>query len=280
MKRGVQFKQQMVGSLDEVAEMTGERGVIVNATGLGMEHCGFWDCILTESRWTGSRFLKGIEDIKVYPIRGQTVLVRTSSATIIEDIDYIPRKLRMHFLLDHCIDSFRNLSVGARFNPEATYVIPRPSPSGLDTDLIVGGTFLPNNWDTTIDMNAAERILERAKVFVPAIGAPDTEVLSYNVGLRPAREGGPRVEREVMNFPLSGKSGIMEGRKQVVVHAYGFGCVSVLVLLPFRQRLEIYVVWLLTQVVDFFLCRPAGYQQCWGAAGEAARLVRESLIRD
>lgn len=112
-------------------------------------------------------------------------------------------------------------------NGEATYIIPRPSLPGM---VLVGGTFQPNNWDTSLDFPTAEGIFARAKALVPALAAPEARILSHNVGLRPAREGGPRVEAQVVRFPTTGtlrpKPTELDGeqeRELVVVHAYGFG---------------------------------------------------------
>lgn len=152
---------------------------------------------------------------------------------------------------------------------EATYVIPRPSPPGM---VLVGGTFQPNNWNTSVDMATAEGIFNRAKALVPALEAPEARILAHNVGLRPAREGGPRVEVEVVEFPMKGllrpkPDGLrdMAEKKLAVVHAYGFGCV---IPLPWMSRSLIRMP---------HGSRPAGYQQSWGGAEEAVRLIKESL---
>lgn len=61
-----------------------------------------------------------------------------------------------------------------------------------------------------MDKEATKVILERAKVLAPDLvgGNGEMEVVSEQVGFRPSREGGPRVEVEAV-----------EGR--VVVHSYG-----------------------------------------------------------
>lgn len=64
--------------------------------------------------------------------------------------------------------------------------------------------------------------------FMPALKSDNTKIVSHNVGLRPAREGGPRMELETVAFPLTrdflhGNARGMEARKIPVVHAYGFG---------------------------------------------------------
>ncbi len=58
-KMGVQFERREVSDISEIP------GTLINCTGLG------------------SRFLKGVEDLNVYPTRGQTVLVR--NVTNLED---------------------------------------------------------------------------------------------------------------------------------------------------------------------------------------------------
>ncbi|THH21228.1 hypothetical protein EW146_g288 [Bondarzewia mesenterica] len=198
--RRVQFIKRRLVSLDEAGKLAGEGGVVVNATGLG------------------ARSLIGVEDKKVFPIRGQTVIAHAPKAS--EFVTLIP----------------------AVKGDVATYLIPRPSPPGM---VLMGGTFQVNNWDTSVDIATAEGILSRAKAFVPALADPETRILSHNVGLRPAREGGPRVEAQIVELPTKGDlvpklvQGDDESAKVLVVHAYGFG--------------------------------PAGYQQSWGAAAEAMR---------
>jgi D-amino-acid oxidase len=107
-----------------------------------------------------------------------------------------------------------------------TYLIPRPSNPGL---VVVGGTYQPNNWDTSLSIPTARDILAHAKELVPSLNEPTTRILSHDVGLRPARKGGPRVEAQFVDFPsqdplvpqLAGTSG--DKKSILVVHAYGFG---------------------------------------------------------
>jgi D-amino-acid oxidase len=51
---------------------------------------------------------------------------------------------------------------------------------------------------------------------LPSLDSTNTEILSAFSGLRPSREGGARVAREVMKLSVSGRQG-------VVVHNYGAG---------------------------------------------------------
>jgi len=112
-------------------------------------------------------------------------------------------------------------------------MIPRPSPEG---QVLLGGTFQPNNWDVSLDMPTARGILERCTALAPELANDETRVLAHNVGLRPARKGGPRVETEWVDASSKGKT--------LVVHAYGFG--------------------------------PAGYQNSWGAAEEVVELIESN----
>lgn len=207
-KRGVRFSRRRVNSLDEACGLAGERGAVINATGLG------------------ARSLFGVEDTKVYPIRGQTVLVYSPNAK--ECVTIAP--------------------AGTTKPDKVTYVIPRASTPGM---VLLGGTYEANNWDTSISVPSANRILARAKEVVPALNEPTTRIHAHNVGLRPAREGGPRVEAQFINVPSTDdliprpSDASADTKTSLVVHAYGFG--------------------------------PAGYQQSWGAAEEAVKLLKENL---
>ena len=60
-------------------------------------------------------------------------------------------------------------------------------------------------------MALAERIKERCCKLVPELGRPEElQVISSNVGLRPTRKGGPRLEVERRDV-------------DIVVHNYGAG---------------------------------------------------------
>lgn len=104
--------------------------------------------------------------------------------------------------------------------------MPRP---GADGTVILGGTFQEHSWDTSYNETTANEIFRRcAEVEPRLLDKENVEILSHNVGLRPAREGGPRVEVETIAVPL--EEGLIsrsnsQGDKRVlkVVHAYGFG---------------------------------------------------------
>lgn len=111
------------------------------------------------------------------------------------------------------------------------YCIPRPR-SGVT---ILGGTKDVGVWEGVEDVCATRRILERARGLCPELlrgsallpspslhsqsevvvtenqKRKEFEVLNVNIGLRPMRQGGARMEREML------------GSGRVVVHAYGHG---------------------------------------------------------
>ena len=108
---------------------------------------------------------------------------------------------------------------------KVTYLIPRASTPGM---VLLGGTVESNNWDTSISIPTAGDILAHTKEVMPALNEPTTRILAHNVGLRPARVGGPRVEAQFIDVPS--KDGLIprpsdssDTKSRLVVHAYGFG---------------------------------------------------------
>jgi D-amino-acid oxidase len=107
-----------------------------------------------------------------------------------------------------------------------TYVIPRASTPGM---VILGGTMEANNWDTSINISTANHILASTKEVTPALNDPATRIHAHNVGLRPAREGGPRVEAQFIVVPSTDKlvprlsDAPADPKTYLIVHAYGFG---------------------------------------------------------
>ncbi|ORY35027.1 hypothetical protein BCR39DRAFT_144032 [Naematelia encephala] len=207
---GVPIIRHRLSSLDEAYSILGPVDLVVNATALG------------------SRTLLGVQDSKVFPARGQTVLVRA------------PR-----------VKEGYSLKEPLRTDGQRTYIIPRP---GVEDHVILGGTFIKDDWDTQPRPETAERILKDAFAICPELSQTDSwegiEVISHNVGLRPCREGGLRLELEERTVG-EGKAGLLgpergkigKGRKVAVLHAYGIG--------------------------------PAGYQSSLGVADEAAGKVDE-----
>lgn len=115
--------------------------------------------------------------------------------------------------------------------PEPAYIIPRPGPQG---HVVLGGTYIPQNYSTLPDLKTAVRILQDCYNLLPELAGPngnswrDIEVVGHNVGLRPAREGGARIELEKKVLKGAAlnpgkRDDEREGRDVAVVHAYGFG---------------------------------------------------------
>jgi len=128
-----------------------------------------------------------VPDEQMYPTRGQTILVKGEAEKV---------------STFEGIDSIR-------------YVIPR---KGSGTS-VLGGTKQAGNWDTEVDHETTRQILEGCKPLAPELLTDgEFEVLKVQVGLRPSRGGGARVESEIVGAKL-------------VVHAYGHagaGCVHFL----------------------------------------------------
>ncbi|KAJ3732582.1 FAD dependent oxidoreductase [Lentinula guzmanii] len=151
----------------------------------------------------GARFLGGIEDKDVIPIRGQTVLLRAPWV--------------------HIMPTLRDLKDG--FNPP--YVIPRKG-----GDVIVGGTFHLDDWYPHPRLEITERILSKGLKLCPDLAPPEVRaereptvddlrslILDVGVGFRPYRNGGVRVGVEWMDSsPLKNQS-----KKVPVVFNYGHG---------------------------------------------------------
>lgn len=210
--RDVEFVRKHVKTLEELRPLVRTNGILVNASSLG------------------SRSIIGVEDTKLFPIRGQSILVQSPQL--------------QEFLATKPDDDA--MSAGAH-----AYIIPRPGRSLADT-VLLGGTYEVGNWDTSLDMNIARTIFDLCSELAPSLRNSDqTKILAHNVGLRPAREGGPRVEAEIVQFPLRGENDVLvpwnttslEEGKMRVVHAYGFG--------------------------------GAGYQTSWGVAEDVMAIIKE-----
>ena len=128
--------------------------------------------------------LGGVEDKNVYPTRGQTILVRNKCS-------------KMYF------------RSAERLGEEPTYIIPRAFGGGT----ILGGCRQHGNWyfsysryltsrSGEVDPNLAHRIAMKCVALAPELtdgkGIEGLDVVRHNVGLRPSRHGGPRLEAERM----------------------------------------------------------------------------------
>lgn len=124
-------------------------------------------------------------DNAIFPISGQTVTVR-GSASKITTVDADPTS-----------SSVSSIS----------YALPRPHSDVT----ILGGTKGVNNWSGEPDPQVTKRILEDAKKWAPELlnEKGEFDVVSAQVGLRPGRKGGARVEIETFADGM------------VCCHAYG-----------------------------------------------------------
>ncbi|RUS16279.1 hypothetical protein BC937DRAFT_91414 [Endogone sp. FLAS-F59071] len=133
-----------------------------------------------------ARFLDGVNDADVYPTRGQTVLA------------WAPQV---------------KMALSRYAKNTLTYIIPREN-----GEVILGGTMQDYNSDPAVDLTTARTILERCEALYPELtqgrGIESLKILRHNVGFRPSRKGGIRVETEVIDI----------ADKQVLIcHNYGHG---------------------------------------------------------
>lgn len=146
-------------------------------------HTGSKADVVVNSTGLLAKTLGGVEDGKVYPIRGQIVRVRNN----------FPSQVVVS------IPGYAN---------EDFYAFPRKEGGG-----IIGGCFLPDNWSTVVDPELSKRILERAKKYIPELtdpmfgNGPEIDVIEDYAALRPGRRGGVRIEREgsiIHNYGIGG----------------------------------------------------------------------------
>lgn len=147
-------------------------------------------------------------DKEVYPVRGQTVLVRSPWCTI-------SHNKQSPWARNSPLLSPPNWPGMSRVNKNGfrdMYILPRG-----DGTFIFGGTRLANDWHTKPRQDTTREILKRALEFMPLLdknSPPDENnlnVIGVNVGLRPARNGGVRLEA---------------GEKiddAAVIYSYGYG---------------------------------------------------------
>ncbi|KAJ8099636.1 FAD dependent oxidoreductase [Lipomyces tetrasporus] len=168
LANGVKLKAVTLKHIKEAVNLhwSGHKAeLVVNCTGLFASRLG------------------GVMDSKMYPGRGQTVLVRNHAPAMY------------------------NVSGTADGEDELTYIMSRP---GGGT--ILGGCYQKGNWNGAVDPNLAERIIKRSLELCPELEKEfPLDIVRHNVGLRPSREGGPRVELEELD-------GVGK-----VVHNYGAG---------------------------------------------------------
>lgn len=119
--------------------------------------------------------LGGVMDAAVTPARGQIVVVRNESPAM------------------YCVSTTDD------GDEEIVYTMTRAAGGGT----VLGGTYAKGNWDANPDPNIANRIMQRVVRLFPEItggrGVEGLDVIRHGVGLRPYREGGVRIEKEVID---------------------------------------------------------------------------------
>lgn len=155
--KGVTFHRKTVTHISDVRYLSAgsiKADIIVNATGLS------------------ARTLGGVLDATMYPIRGQTVVIRNVAP---------------HMAAESGTDDG---------DDQATYMMTRAVGGGT----ILGGTMQVGNWESQPDFNIATRIMQRAVKLAPALtggrGIEHLDIIRHGVGLRPGREAGVRLEKE------------------------------------------------------------------------------------
>lgn len=164
------IKRMRLQSLKKVTKLFPNTDCIFNASGLGLQ-------------WNGDY------DQSTYTVRGQTLLIEAPLNT-----------------------EFENQSCVYNGVDDLTFVIKRPTGNAYERPtFILGGTKEKDCTDIMPSNSVTERILKDAKAIFPELMIDGKfKVLSTNVGFRPSRKGGSRVESESI--------GDMK-----VIHAYGFG---------------------------------------------------------
>lgn len=170
MQYNVTFVKARINSLKHLFQKIGDCSVLINCSGKGLQYYGGYDH-------------------KSYSARGQTLLIRP------------PPDCPLKSTITH------QLADG-----EWTYCIPRPLYGGV----IVGGTKQVDDSKTQPREKDSIDIIKRARELFPELmktkgrGEKYFDVEKVNVGLRPARKGGFKLEIE-------------NHGDSVIIHAYGAG---------------------------------------------------------
>lgn len=159
LEYGVTIKRvKKLKTIQEVLELhsSGEKpDLVINSTGLLAKDLGGYK-----------------DNQRIYPIRGQVLHVRNNAET--------------------------ELHVGTfpEFEKESLYIMPRKEGGS-----IIGGCFYPDLNNCEEDKELTQRMIARAKKYAPALidsnyknNPTEIDIIRVNVGLRPFREGGARVE--------------------------------------------------------------------------------------
>ncbi|KAI9676586.1 MAG: hypothetical protein M1822_008300 [Bathelium mastoideum] len=172
LQAGVVFKRAVFDHICEAAKA---------------HHSGLRADLIVNCTGLSALKLGGVMDQSMTPVRGQIALVRN--------------------------DAGGNFSLSSSDDgpEEGVYVMCRAAGGGT----ILGGSTHKGNWESQVDPNLAVRIMQRCVSLCPQLvegrgGIEHLDIIRHGVGLRPLREGGVRLERELIDGSL-------------VVHNYGHG---------------------------------------------------------
>jgi len=198
---GVQVQRQTLNHISEAfvldSSSTTPRlaDLVVNCTGLSAKTLG------------------GVQDAKMYPIRGQTLLVRNEAAG--------------HMVENSGVDAYDDELVyimqrAAGRWTKTTFLMLSPLTKSPGGGTLIGGSYQKHNWNAEVDAEQAKRMARRAVELLPELvaggssnaDASKLDIVRHSVGFRPAREGGTRVEKEAIN---------VGGKRKYIVHSYGHG---------------------------------------------------------
>ncbi|KAJ3109648.1 hypothetical protein HDU97_003124 [Phlyctochytrium planicorne] len=147
----------------------------------------------------GALTLGGVVDTKVYPTRGQTILVKAPQ---------VKRTIGTAL----ASGSYRPKGKTLEDDGTVTYVIPRE-----DGVVVLGGTYQSGNGILEVDMKTAQGIMERCIQVCPelVVNGKAPEIIEHSVGLRPSREGGVRFDCQYEKTA--------SGREILLINNYGHG---------------------------------------------------------
>ncbi|QEU60629.1 hypothetical protein KDRO_D03210 [Kluyveromyces lactis] len=172
----IRVKRIKLEKLKDICELYPDVNVVVNASGCGLQ-------------WEGGL------DPKCFLVRGQTLLLDVG-----DKHDTIPYA---HATITHQAKS-----------GDWTFVIKRPGKNGKKAYYILGGTKQPGDYSVMPRDTDTEKLIGRGKKLFPEL-LENFEIKNVNVGFRPLRVGGSRVELEFNSSP--------DGEQLPVIHAYGLG---------------------------------------------------------
>lgn len=152
MRHGVTFERQKLTHISQAYLPHTE--AVFNCTGIG------------------SFSISGIKDTKVYPTRGQVLVVNAPHV----------QENRMRWGEDY-----------------ATYIIPRPDSKG---QVILGGFLQKDNWTGDTFEEESKDILLRTTTLLPKILDKPIEIIGTAAGLRPSRHGGARIQADIVDGKL------------------------------------------------------------------------------